>query len=145
MPLLRTAMYAKGLDIWCAPTVDDREIWQTSMRHIAYEGRNFLVSACQFVAPPAADESRDKAWPADTPLIRGGSVIVSPMGEVMAGPLYNEEGLVFAEIDLDDIVKARYDMDPTGHYSRPDIFKLSVDERERPTVGGITSGISNDD
>jgi nitrilase len=143
MPLLRTAMYAKGLDIWCAPTVDDREIWQTSMRHIAYEGRNFLVSACQFQAPPAAGEARDKSWPADTPLIRGGSVIVSPMGEVIAGPLYDKEGLIFAEIDRDDIVKARYDMDPTGHYSRPDIFKLTVDERERPPVGSMTSGMSN--
>ncbi len=53
MPLLRTAMYAKGLEIWCAPTVDDRDIWQTSMSHIAYEGRNFLVSACQYQPPPA--------------------------------------------------------------------------------------------
>jgi nitrilase len=67
-------------------------------------------------------------------MIRGGSVIISPMGEVLAGPLYNQEGLISAEIDLDDIIKARYDMDPTGHYSRPDIFKLSVDEQERPPV-----------
>lgn len=130
MPLLRTAMYAKGLDIWCAPTVDDRDIWQTSMRYIAYEGRNFVVSACQFQQPPGADTG--------TPLIRGGSVIISPMGEVLSGPLYNREGLISAEFDLDDIVKARYDMDPTGHYSRPDIFKLTVDERERPAVDSIT-------
>lgn len=134
MPLLRTAMYAKGLDIWCAPTVDDRDIWQTSMSHIAYEGRSFLVSACQYQPPPSGAQQRDEAWPENKPLIRGGSVIVSPMGEVLAGPLYNEEGLVVAEIDLDDIIKARYDMDPVGHYSRPDIFKLSVDEQERPTV-----------
>jgi len=134
MPLLRTAMYAKGLDIWCAPTVDDREIWQTSMSYIAYEGRNFLVSACQFQPPPSGTQRRDDAWPENKPLIRGGSVIVSPMGEVLTGPLYNKEGLIFAEIDLDDIIKARYDMDPVGHYSRPDIFKLSVDEKERPPV-----------
>jgi nitrilase len=137
MPLLRTAMYAKGLDIWCAPTVDDRDIWQTSMSHIAYEGRSFLVSACQFKPPPAANQARDEEWPEDKPLIRGGSVIMSPMGEVLAGPLYNREGLVFSEIDLDDIIKARYDMDPVGHYSRPDIFKLSVDEQERPTVSPV--------
>ena len=118
MPLLRTAMYAKGLEIWCAPTVDDRDIWQASMKHIAYEGRNFLVSACQY----------------QPSLIRGGSVIISPMGEVIAGPLYNEEGLISAEIDLNDIVKGRYDLDPTGHYSRPDVFKLIVDETERPAV-----------
>ena len=134
MPLLRTTMYAKGLEVWCAPTVDDRDIWQTSMSHIAYEGRNFLVSACQYLPPPSKDEYKDQSWPEGKPLIRGGSVIMSPMGEVLAGPLYNEEGLICADIDLDDIVKARYDMDPVGHYSRPDIFKLSVDETERPPV-----------
>jgi nitrilase len=132
MPLLRTAMHAKGLDIWCAPTVDDRDIWQTSMRHIAYEGRSFLVSACQYQPEPAGPG--DNTWPAGKPLIRGGSVIVSPMGEVLAGPLYNEEGIISAAIDPDDIIRARYDMDPVGHYARPDIFKLTVDESERPPV-----------
>jgi len=134
MPLLRTAMYAKGIEIWCAPTVDDRDMWQTSMSYIAYEGRNFLVSACQFQPPPLDGYVKDDAWPEDKPIIRGGSVIMSPMGEVIAGPLFNKEGLVFAEIDLNDIVKARYDMDPTGHYSRPDVFKLTVNEQERPAV-----------
>jgi nitrilase len=133
MPLLRTAMHAKGLDIWCAPTVDDRDIWQTSMRHIAYEGRSFLVSACQYQPEPDAGPG-DKTWPAGKPLIRGGSVIVSPMGDVLAGPLYNEEGIISAAIDPDDIIRARYDMDPVGHYARPDIFKLTVDESERPPV-----------
>ena len=134
MPVLRAAMYAKGIEIWCAPTVDDRDIWQTSMSHIAYEGRNFLVSACQYQPPPTGISVKDATWPKDKPLIRGGSVIFSPMGEVLAGPLYNEEGLISARIDLDDIIKARYDMDPAGHYSRPDIFKLSVDEQERPPI-----------
>lgn len=134
MPLLRTAMYAKGLEIWCAPTVDDRDIWQASMKHIAYEGRNFLVSSCQYQAPPSNGSCRDQAWPKDKPLIRGGSVIISPMGEIIAGPIYNEERLISAEIDLNDIVKARYDMDQAGHYSRPDIFKLMVNEQERPPV-----------
>jgi nitrilase len=134
MPLLRSTMYAKGMDIWCAPTVDDRDIWQASMRHIAYEGRNFLVSACQYQGPPTQGRILDQAWPVDKPLIRGGSVIVSPMGEVLAGPLYNEEGLISAKIDLDDIIKARYDLDPAGHYCRPDIFKLTVDERSRPPI-----------
>jgi nitrilase len=134
MPLLRSTMYAKGMDIWCAPTVDDRDIWQSSMRHIAYEGRNFLVSACQYQGPPAQGGMPVQEWPVEKPLIRGGSVIVSPMGEVLAGPLYNEEGLISAEIDLDDIIKARYDLDPAGHYSRPDVFKLTVDERPRPPL-----------
>jgi len=130
-------MYAKGIEIWCAPTVDDREMWQVSMRHIAYEGRNFLVSACQFQPAPLPAANKDKIWPKEKPLIRGGSVIVSPMGEVIAGPLYDAEGLITAEIDLNDIVKARYDMDPTGHYSRPDIFKLTVNEQARPAISII--------
>ena len=134
MPLLRTAMYAKGIEIWCAPTVDDRDIWQVSMQHIAYEGRNFLVSACQYIPTPENENRKGNRYPIDKPLIRGGSVIVSPMGEVLAGPLYNQEGVISAAIDLDDIVKARYDMDTTGHYSRPDIFELRVDERKRPAV-----------
>lgn len=134
MPLLRTTMYAKGLDIWCAPTVDEREIWQTSMRHIAYEGRNFLISACQYQGAPAPGRAKDPDWPEGRALIRGGSIIVSPMGEVLAGPLYDEEGLITAEIELDDIVKARYDMDPVGHYARPDVFKLVVNEEERPAL-----------
>jgi nitrilase len=125
MPLLRTAMYAKGLDIWCAPTVDERDIWQTSMRHIAYEGRLFVVSACQYQPPPG---SAVPDWPLDRALIRGGSVIVSPLGEVLAGPVYNREELLVATIDRDDVVRGRYDLDVVGHYARPDVFSLSVDE-----------------
>ncbi len=131
MPLLRTAMYAKGMEIWCAPTVDDREIWQSSMKHIAYEGRNFLVSACQYLPGPTNKKAKEINWPINQPFIRGGSVIISPMGEVLAGPIFDKEGLISAEIDLDEIVRARYDFDPVGHYSRPDIFKLEVDETER--------------
>ncbi|NQY23347.1 MAG: carbon-nitrogen hydrolase family protein [Campylobacteraceae bacterium] len=134
MPLLRTAMYTKGIEIWCASTVDDREIWQSSMKHIAYEGRVFLISACQFIKAPENSYVKSEKWPKDKPIIKGGSVIISPMGEIIAGPLYNEEGIISAEINLDDIVKARYDMDPTGHYSRPDIFKLSVNEEERAGI-----------
>jgi nitrilase len=130
MPLLRTAMYAKGLDVWCAPTVDERDIWQTSMRHIAYEGRLFVVSACQYQPPPAPSSAVD--WPRDRPLIRGGSVIVSPMGEVLAGPAYDREELLLATIDRDDVVRGRYDLDVTGHYARPDVFSLTVDERAAP-------------
>jgi nitrilase len=97
------------------------------------------VSACQYQAPPSEGNSKDKSWPKEKPLIRGGSVIISPMGEVLAGPLYDKEGLISAEIDLTDIIKARYDMDPAGHYSRPDIFKLIVDEQPRPAVSTIKS------
>lgn len=134
MPQLRTAMYAKGVEIWAAPTVDDRDIWQCSMRHIAHEGRCFVVSACQVAPSPHALGIEVPGWDADRPLIRGGSVIVGPLGDVLAGPLYNESGLVVAEIDTDDIIKAKYDFDVVGHYARPDVFSLTVDERPKEPV-----------
>ncbi|NWA03015.1 carbon-nitrogen hydrolase family protein [Pseudomonas gingeri] len=134
MPLLRTAMYAKGVDIWCAPTVDEREMWQVTMRHVACEGRCFVVSACQVQASPAALGSEVANWPAERPLINGGSLIVGPMGDVLAGPLVGEAGLLTAEIDTEQLVRARYDFDVTGHYARPDVFELQVDERAKPGV-----------
>jgi len=134
MPLLRAAMYAKGVTLWCAPTVDEREIWQASMRHIAYEGRCHVISACQFQASPAARGEAVADWPADRPLIRGGSVILSPLGEVLAGPLHDAEGLVVADIDPNAVAEGRYDLDVSGHYARPDIFSLTVDTRERRGV-----------
>lgn len=135
MPLLRTALYAKGLDIWAASTVDARDVWQASMRHIATEGRCFVVSACQY-QPTAAQQGRETpdGWDADMPLIDGGSLICDPYGSVLAGPLRGQEGMVSAEIDLAAIPQARYDLDVTGHYARPDVFSLSVDEREKRPV-----------
>lgn len=135
MPMLRTALYAKGLDIWAASTVDTRDIWQSSMRHIATEGRCFVVSACQYL-PLARDLGQETppGWDAETPLIDGGSVICDPYGNVVAGPLRGEEGMVSAEIDLAVIPQARYDLDVVGHYARPDVFSLSVDEREKRPV-----------
>ncbi|MFZ6049261.1 carbon-nitrogen hydrolase family protein [Pseudomonas sp. CR3202] len=134
MPLLRTAMYAKGVDVWCAPTVDEREMWQATMRHIACEGRCFVVSACQVQDSPAALGIEVENWPENRPLINGGSVIVGPLGEVLAGPMTGERGLLVAEIDTADLVRARYDFDVTGHYARPDVFELVVDERAKPGV-----------
>jgi nitrilase len=134
MPLFRTAMYAKGVTLWCAPTVDERDVWRSAMRHIAHEGRCFAISACQILPSPAALGTEVEGWPADRPLIRGGSMIVGPLGDVLAGPLEGEIGLVTAEIDPEDIVRARYDLDPVGHYARPDLFRLLVDESERTSV-----------
>ena len=134
MPLLRTAMYAKGVEIWCAPTVDARDIWQSSMQHIAHEGRCFLISSCQYQPSPASLGIHVEDWDDDLDLIAGRSVIVGPLGNVLAGPLEGREGLLTAEIDLADLAGTRYDFDPVGHYSRPDVFSLSVDERPKTAV-----------
>ena len=134
MPLLRTAMYAKGVQIWCAPTVDERDVWQSSMRHIAHEGRMFVVSACQVQPSPKEAGIEVPHWDENRPLIQGNSVIVGPLGDVLAGPLRAEEGLLTAVIDNEELTRARYDFDVIGHYSRPDVFSLSVDERPKSTV-----------
>ena len=134
MPLLRAAMYAKGVQIWCAPTVDERDIWQCSMRHIAHEGRCFVISACQVQPSPAELGLDVPGWDPQRPLINGGSLIVGPLGDVLAGPLHGQTGLLTATIDIEDLVRARYDFDVVGHYARPDVFTLEVDERARQTV-----------
>ena len=134
MPLLRTAMYAQGVQVWCAPTVDERDIWQCSMRHIAHEGRCFVISACQVQPSPRALGIDVPGWDADRPLIRGNSVIVGPLGEVLAGPLQGQAGLLAAQIDLEELVRARYDFDVVGHSARPDVFSLQVDRRAKSTV-----------
>lgn len=134
MPLLRTAMYAKGVELWCAPTVDEREVWQCSMRHIAHEGRCFVISACQVQPSPRELGIEVPGWDDDRPLIQGGSVIVDPLGEVLTGPLRNATGLLCAEVDTDQLTRARYDFDVVGHYARPDVFELRVDERAKPGV-----------
>lgn len=131
MPLLRSYMYAKGVEVYCAPTVDCRDQWQHSMKHIAHEGRCFVVTAVQYLPSPEALGKTVPHWKDDEELMRGGSVIVDPMGQVLVGPLYHKEGLVSAEIDLEDIVKAKYDMDVSGHYARPDVFSLHVDTRPK--------------
>jgi nitrilase len=131
MPLFRTAMYAKGVEIWCAPTVDERDVWRSSMRHIAHEGRCFVISCCQVQPSPAELGIAVEQWDADRPLIGGGSMIVGPLGDVLAGPLERDTGLLTADIDTDELIRARYDLDVVGHYSRPDVFSLHVDEIPR--------------
>ena len=139
MPNLRQAMYAKGVNLWCAPTVDDRDMWQSSMRHIAYEGRTFVLSACQYLKRSDAPEDYECVQGQDpsTSLIRGGSVIVSPLGEVLAGPLYGSEQILTADIDLEDAVRGKFDLDVCGHYARPDVFQLTVNESPQIPVRRI--------
>jgi nitrilase len=130
MPMLRMAMYAKNVALYCAPTADDRDTWLPTMRHVALEGRCFVLSACQFI--------RRKEFPAsvrmslgDSPesvIMRGGSVIVSPLGAVLAGPDFSGETILVADLDLNDIGRGKFDFDVAGHYSRPDVFTLRVNE-----------------
>lgn len=136
MPQLRSTLYAGGTQFWCAPTVDDRDVWQSSMRHIAVEGRCFVLSACQFLLRSDAPDSYDCIQGQDpaSVLIRGGSVIVSPLGEVLAGPLYGEPGMLVAEVDPADCIRGKYDLDVTGHYARPDVFRLQVDRAAQAAV-----------
>ena len=130
MPMLRMAMYAKGVQIYCASTVDDRESWIATMRHIACEGRCFVLSACQYIKRGAfpADYPCIQGDDPDTVLIRGGSCIVNPFGEFLAEPNYQGEGVFTAELDLGLIAKGKYDLDVAGHYARPDVFRLYVNE-----------------
>jgi nitrilase len=130
MPMLRMAMYSKGVSLYCAPTADDRDTWLSSMQHVALEGRCFVLTACQFI--------RKKDFPAsarvalgdspDAVLMRGGSAIVSPLGKVLAGPNCEGETILTATLDLNDVGRAKFDFDVAGHYSRPDVFQLVVNE-----------------
>jgi nitrilase len=131
MPMLRTAMYAKGVQVYCASTVDDREIWTATMRHIAYEGRCFVLSACQYITRGAypSDYPAIQGSDPNTVMIRGGSCIVSPLGELVVEPHYGKESILTAEINLGQIAHGKYDLDVTGHYARPDVFRLCVNER----------------
>ena len=136
MPLLRTAMYAKGIEIYCAPTVDDRDTWVPTMQHIAMEGRCFVLSACQFIrrSQYPADYPAIQGDSPDTVLIRGGSMIVNPLGRILAGPVYDEECILTADLDLGEIAEGKYDLDVVGHYARPDVFRLIVNEQPASAV-----------
>ena len=132
MPLYRSHLYNQGTQIHCVPTVDDRDVWLPTMQMIALEGRCFVVSACQFMI--AGDVKADwfksiQGTSPETVLIGGGSCILSPMGEILAAPLFNQEAILTAEIDLDEIMRGKFDLDNSGHYSRPDVFNLSVETK----------------
>ena len=127
MPLARMAMYQHGVQIYVAPTADCRDSWTPTMIHIALEGRCFVLGCNQFFTRSMYPE-KFKSLVEDEPEImcRGGSIIVSPMGKVIAGPLYDKAGALIEEIDLDEIPMSKLDFDVVGHYSRDDIFEFNV-------------------
>ena len=136
MPLLRMHMYSRGIQIYCAPTADDRDTWLSTLRHIALEGRCFVLGCNQF--------ARRSDYPADYPALqgndpatimsRGGSAIIDPLGRVLAGPDFDGPTILIADLDLAEIVRGKFDFDVVGHYARPDVFRLVVNESSTPPV-----------
>jgi nitrilase len=135
MPLARMAMYRRGVEIYLAPTADMRERWQATMIHVACEGRCFVLSCNQFF-------TKDM-YPGDLPGIndlenlpeivcRGGSSVISPLGDIIAGPLWDKEGILYADLDLADVVRSKMDFDVVGHYARPDVFHLDIPDQPPP-------------
>ena len=146
MPMLRMAMYSKNVALYCAPTADDRDTWLASMQHVALEGRCFVLTACQFLRkgdfPDTVRVSLGDS--PDAVLMRGGSAIVSPLGKVLAGPHFGGETILTATLDLHDIGRGKFDFDVAGHYSRPDVFQLQVNETPMRAVNPIRSKKDSD-
>ena len=134
MPLARISMYKKGVEIYIAPTADSREEWTSTMQHIALEGRCFVLGCNQFFTKSMYPEKYQHLVQ-DEPenMCRGGSVIFSPLGKKIAGPLFDKAGALVAEIDLEEINLSKLDFDVIGHYSRDDIFQFNV--LNQPEIG----------
>ncbi|WP_209404600.1 carbon-nitrogen hydrolase family protein [Pseudozobellia sp. WGM2] len=127
MPLARMAMYQKGVEIYLAPTADSRDGWTATLRHIALEGRCFVLGCNQYFTKDMYPEEYKKlVVDASEALCRGGSIIVNPLGEVIAGPLFDKAGLLTAELNLNELTESKFDFDVIGHYSRNDIFKYQA-------------------
>lgn len=141
MPMLRMHMYSQGIQIYCAPTADDRDTWVPSMQHVALEGRCFVLTACQHITRAAYAKDHESALGDDgaTVMMRGGSAIIDPLGRVLAGPDFSGETILYAEIDPDQILRGKFDFDVSGHYARPDVFRLTVDDRPKSPVTRLSS------
>ena len=128
MPLARFSLYESGVEIYLASTADDGDSWQATLVHIARESRAFVVAPSHF--------QRASSYPEDFPLRdllagldvigRGGSAILAPDGSYLAGPVYDEEAILYAELDLGRLFEERQRFDPAGHYHRPDVLRLEV-------------------
>lgn len=148
MPLARMAMYAKGVELYLTPTADSRDSWQATIRHVALEGRCFVLSACQYLTRamvPRDIEVYDELAQAPEVLSRGGSAIVAPLGDYLAGPLFGEEGILVADLDPALLAQGKYDFDVAGHYARPDVFRLLVNERPQAPVSSDSEDFPSPD
>ena len=136
MPLLRMYMYSEGIQIYSAPTADDRDTWLSSMQHIALEGRCFVLSACQYLLRRDCPEKFEtlQGEDPDTVMMPGGSCIIGPLGEILAGPAFDGPTILRADLDLNRIPEGKYDLDTPGHYARPDVFRLHVNLRRQKAV-----------
>ncbi len=137
MPLARMTMYGKGVNIYLAPTADARESWQSTLRHIACEGRCFVLGCNQYFEKsmyPKDLALYDELKDLPDELCRGGSAIIDPFGEYVCEPIYGKEGVLYADLDLNKIHQGHLDFDVVGHYHRPDVFKFSVNETPNPAV-----------
>lgn len=130
MPLARMSMYRQGVEIYIAPTADSREVWTSTMKHIALEGRCFVLGCNQYYTKSMyPSEFKDLVEEDEENICEGGSIIVSPLGNVIAGPLFGEAGCLIAEIDLDQVQDSKLDFDVVGHYARNDIFQLTINDQ----------------
>ncbi|WP_154990845.1 carbon-nitrogen hydrolase family protein [Priestia megaterium] len=137
MPLARAAMYAKGVQIYIAPTADSRDVWQSTIRHIAVEGRCFVLSCNQYVNKgmyPADLTCYDDLTSSPDEMCPGGSAIVGPLGEYIKEPVFGKEELLITDLNLREIAYSQFDFDVVGHYSRPDVFQLVVNEEKKENV-----------
>lgn len=138
MPLARYALYDQGIDVYIAPTWDNSDVWVPTLRHIAKEGRVFVIGVnfCLRGSDIPGDiPGRDDLYGGEEDwLAEGNTAIVGPDGELLAGPLVGHEGIVYAEVDVDRARTARRQFDPVGHYARPDVFRLEVDRSPNRTV-----------
>jgi nitrilase len=125
MPLARFNLYQQGVEIYLAPTADQRDSWIASMQHIACEGRCYVLSCNQMVRKEDyPDRFQDELKDQDDIMSRGGSMIVSPLGDILAGPLFDTEGILYAQLDLNEVIKSKLDFDAVGHYRRSDVFNF---------------------
>ena len=137
MPLARMAMYGKGVTIYLAPTADSRDSWQSTLRHIACEGRCFVLGCNQYFTKsmyPKDLALYDELADLPDEICRGGSVIIDPFGDYVCQPLYGKEGVLIADLDLNKIHQGHLDFDVVGHYHRPDVFKFTVNEAPNPAL-----------